>query len=312
MDVVESVAVLLLALAIDIAFGDPPNAYHPVAWLGYLIDRVIRPALRFDKLQQFIYGVAVVILVVGLVAAVVYFILVYLHEVSIIAYIVVAAMLLKSAFSLRGLRSAAVRVKELLSAGKDDRARMELKALVGRDTTGLDRSRMSSAVVESVAENSCDSFVAPLFYFILFGVPGAVAYRIINTFDAMVGHHGEWEYSGKFAARLDDAVNYIPARVSALLLVLVAGVTRHNFAGAWRVMRRDHRHTESPNAGWTMGAAAGALRLRLEKVGHYRLGDGGAAPTIAAIDASLSLLTGQAVIWTGLCLILEVLRAVFA
>jgi len=308
---VENVAVLLLALAIDLAFGDPPNAFHPVAWLGRLIAPVMRPALRSGQRRQFVYGLVVVSLVTVAAAAGVYFLLVNLYEVSVIAYVIAAALLLKASFSLRGLRSAAVSVKRLLSAGKDDQARFELRALVGRDTAGLDRSQMTSAVVESVAENSCDSFVAPLFYFILFGVPGAVAYRVINTFDAMVGHHGEWEYPGKFAARLDDAANYIPARLSAFLLALATGVTRQNLAGAWRVMRRDHRLTESPNAGWTMSAAAGALGLTLEKVGYYRLGGDGAAPTVAAIGASLSLLTGQAVIWAGMCLIVEVLRAAF-
>jgi len=309
---VENVTILLLALAVDTAFGDPPDAFHPVAWLGRLIAMVMRPGPRSGKRRQFVYGMAVVVLVTGAAAAVVYFILACLRGVNAVVYILAAALLLKSAFSLRGLRSAAVSVKRLLSRGMDNQARFELRALVGRDTTGLDHSQMASAVVESVAENSCDSFVAPLFYFILFGVPGAIAYRVINTLDAMIGHHGQWEYLGKFAARFDDAANYIPARLSALLLTLSAGVSRKSLAGAWRAMRRDHRLTESPNAGWTMSAAAGALGLKLEKVGYYCLGAEGAAPTVAAIDASLSLLTVQSVIWAGLCLILEVLRATLA
>ncbi|MCX8126746.1 MAG: adenosylcobinamide-phosphate synthase CbiB, partial [Dehalococcoidia bacterium] len=229
-----------------------------------------------------------------------------------VIYVVVAAVTLKMAFSLRGLRSAALLVKGLLIAGNDEGARWGLRALVGRDTASLNRPQMVSAVVESVAENSCDSFVAPLFYFLLFGVPGAVAYRVVNTFDSMVGYHGKWEYSGKFAARLDDAVNYVPARAGALLLALAAGVRRFDMHRAWRVMWRDHGLTESPNAGWTIAAAAGALGVMLEKVGHYRIGTGGVLPAVTTIDGALSLLGAQAGIWVCLCLSAEVLRAAIA
>lgn len=305
----ENVAVLVLALAIDIAFGDPPNVFHPVAWLGRLIDRAMRLAPRSGKRWQFVYGMVIVVFTIALSAAAVYFLLDYLYRISTAIYIVVAAVTLKMAFSLRGLKTAALAVKRLLIAGNDQGARRELKALVGRDTDGLGRSRMVSAAVESIAENSCDSLIAPLFYFVLFGVPGAVAYRVINTFDSMVGHHGRWEYLGKFAARLDDVASYIPARLSAFLLTLAAGIRRQNMGMAWRVMWRDRRLTESPNAGWTMAAAAGALGVTLEKVGYYRLGDGGVEPDIAAIDGALSLFGIQSGIWVCLCLVLEVLHA---
>jgi adenosylcobinamide-phosphate synthase len=125
-----------------------------------------------------------------------------------------------------------------------------------------------------VAENTTDSFIAPWLAFALFGLPGAVAYRAINTLDSMIGYHGKYEYLGKASARLDDLVNLIPARLSALLLVVGSAILPgQKVSRAWRIMWRDHRRTESPNAGWTMSGMAGALGVALEKVGHYRLGD---------------------------------------
>jgi adenosylcobinamide-phosphate synthase len=128
--------------------------------------------------------------------------------------------------------------------------------------------------VESVSENITDSFIGPVVAFALFGLPGAVAYRAINTLDSIIGYHGYYEYLGKASARLDDLVNLIPARLAALLLVLSSAVLPgQRAARAWRIMWRDHSRTESPNAGWTMSSMAGALGVALEKTGHYRLGD---------------------------------------
>jgi adenosylcobinamide-phosphate synthase len=160
--------------------------------------------------------------------------------------------------------------------------------------------------VESAAENICDSFVAPIFYFLLFGVPGAVAYRIINTFDAMVGYHGHWEYLGRFAARLDDVANFVPARITALIIVLAALVCRKNASQAWHIMIRDHKKTESPNAGWTIGAIAGALGVQLEKVGHYKLGDNHSPLALDAIDTSRQIILITAVIWCSIFILAEV------
>ncbi len=199
--------------------------------------------------------------------------LAHLSEFNLIVYVIVAGLFLKFSFSLRGLRQAVDTVKRLLAKDNLEQARLSLKSLVSRDTTELSKSQVISATVESAAENICDSFVAPLFYFFIFGVPGAIAYRIINTFDTMVGYHGQWEYLGKFAARLDDVANFIPARLTALIIVLASLICRKNISQAWHIMIRDHKKTESPNAGWTMSAIAGALEVQLEKAGHYKLGD---------------------------------------
>src|SRR5262249_18581607 len=155
-----------------------------------------------------------------------------------------------------------------------------------RDPSALDAPLVVAATVESVAENASDSFVAPLFYYALFGLPGAVAYRAINTADAMIGYHGRYERLGKVAARLDDVANFVPARLTAALLLAAGACARLRVREGWRILRRAARATESPNAGRPMSAMAGLLGVQLEKVGHYRLGDGAAALDAAHIDAA--------------------------
>jgi len=152
------------------------------------------------------------------------------------------------------------------------------------------------------AESVTDSIVAPLFYWLLLGVPGTIAYRVVNTFDSMIGYHGEYEYIGKFAARLDDVPNYIPARISGLLLVASAYLSRMNGSRSWLTMLRDHSKTESPNAGWTMSAMAGALRVQLEKPGYYRLGGDGKPLSPASITLGLRLVVLSSLLWCGVCM----------
>ncbi len=303
----EALFILLLALIIDLALGEPPAVIHPVVWMGKVISSLIKAGSGRSPTVQFLYGLGVVLLTVGIFVVPVYFALSYLKSLNLVAYIFVAAMILKTSFSLKGLRRAALRVRNLLAEDKLAAARFELRALVGRDTGQLDKSLMVSAAVESVAENSCDSFFAPLFYFLLFGVPGAVAYRVINTLDAMIGHHGEFEYLGKFAARLDSVANFIPARITALLIVLATWMCRKNASAAWRIMLRDRRKTESPNAGWTMSAITGALGVQLEKVGYYKLGDNHDCLSLSTIDASLQIIMTTALFWSLLLILIEVI-----
>jgi adenosylcobinamide-phosphate synthase len=303
----EHIFILLIALTLDIIFGEPPNAWHPVAWLGNLISLETKLAPQRGKFRQTAYGAGIVLVTLGLIVTAIYFLLAQLSELNLIVHVMVAGILLKFSFSLRGLGQAVDSVKRLLSQDNLEQARLSLKSLVSRDTAKLSRSQVISAAVESAAENICDSFVAPLFYFFIFGVPGAVAYRVINTFDTMIGYHGRWEYSGKFAARLDDVANFIPARLTALLIVLAAWICRKNTSQAWHIMARDHNKTESPNAGWTMTAVAGALDVRLEKAGHYRLGDDHIVLSLNTIDASRQIIMVAAVMWFSIFILAEVI-----
>ncbi len=256
------------------------------------------------------YGAGIVLVTLGLIVTAIYFLLTQLTGLNLIVYMVISGLFLKFSFSLRGLRQAVDSVKKLLVKDNLEQARISLRSLVSRDTANLNRNQVISATVESAAENICDSFVAPLFYFFIFGVPGAIAYRIINTFDTMIGYHGQWEYTGKFAARLDDVANFVPARLTALIIVLAALVCRKNISQAWHIMIRDHRKTESPNAGWTMSAIAGALGVQLEKIDYYRLGDKQNSLSLDTIAASRQIIMVAAIMWCSIFILAEVIHFV--
>jgi len=231
----------------------------------------------------------------------------YLLSLNPVIYVILSAYLLKNTFALRGLWQAVEDVKLCLRRGDPAGARLKARALVSRDTSDLSGEQLISAAVESCAENLCDSFIAPLFYFAVFGLPGAMVYRIVNTFDAMIGYRGRWEYTGKFAARLDDALNYIPSRLSALLIVTASGVCRADAGGSWRTMLAQHGRTNSPNAGWSMGAMAGSLGVTLEKSGEYTLTGGSARLCVSAVTQSQAVMLMSAGMWGIIIAAVEVL-----
>lgn len=289
--------ILPLALIIDLAVGEYPAFLHPVVWIGSVISFLLKAAPKKGSALQLTYGVLIVVFTAALFTVPVFFLLCYLKDWSTIGFIIVVALLLKSTFSIKTLYRLANNVKRLLDDEKISDARKETSYLVSRDTTNLNREQITSAIVEMETESITDSLVAPLFYWLIFGVPGAVAYRVINTFDSRIGYRGQYEYTGKFAARLDDILNYVPARLAGLLMVTSAIISRRNGRKAWRTMLSDHGKTASPNAGWTMSAAAGALDVRLEKPGHYRLGYTGGEPDSSSISGGLLLMIVTCVLW---------------
>ncbi len=292
-----AVLVLVLALLLDISFGEPANRWHPVAWLGKLISFQLKFCPAGGKVWQFIYGAWMVLLTASIITVPLYYALAFLQSWSVFVYVVISAYLLKNTFSLRGLWTAVQKVKECLLHDDIAGARTEVTALVSRETRDLSRQQVISAAIESCAENLCDSFVAPLLYYVIFGLPGAIVYRIVNTFDAMIGFHGRWEYTGKFAARLDDVVNYFPARISSFLIVLASLYTGRAREG-WQAMLNEHVKTESPNAGWTMGAMAGTLGIQLEKAGAYSVGTSIETMSVASIGRSQVIMLLSASIWS--------------
>jgi adenosylcobinamide-phosphate synthase len=269
----ELLAMLPLAVALDLALGEPPTWLHPTVWIGRTVSIADRLAPKSPK-AGLAAGIVVVVLITGLWTAATFFLLDWLKGVHTVAYLLAGAAILKTTFSVKMLHSVAAGVRDLLVSGDMEQVRSRMSSLVSRDPSQLTPELATAAAIESVSENMCDSFIGPWLAFALFGVPGAVAYRAINTLDSMIGYHGHYEYLGKAAARLDDLVNLIPARISGALLVLASAMLPGQRAGgAWRIMWRDHGRTESPNAGWAMSGMAGALGVELEKVGHYRLGD---------------------------------------
>lgn len=288
------------ALGLDLLAGEPPARTHPVVWIGRSIAWLESHAPR-DPRSQLLYGAAIAAapacgaaLLGGAVGRVRPRLLRALASV----------WLLKTTFALRALLDATRPVEQRLAADDLDGARDALRSLVSRDRDGLCRPHIASAAIESAAENLSDSYVAPLFWYAIGGLPAALAYRAINTADAMVGYRGRYEYLGKASARADDLANYVPARLGGLALVAAAPLVRANARGAVDAMHRDHGRTASPNAGWPMAAAAGALGVWLEKIDHYRLGSGRdpAASDIRAVRTLVlvgaGLCTVAAAAWT--------------
>ena len=181
--------------------------------------------------------------------------------------LLISAYFLKATFSITCLADTANMMKKHLDSDDLENAKKNLPKLVGRDTEQLSKKEMNSAVIESVAENFVDGIFSPLFYFLLFGLPGALAYKAINTLDSMVGQ-GNFGY---FSARLDDLVNYIPARLS-VLFISAGSLFYGSPLSAMKVSWRDHGLTKSPNSGWPMAAMAGSLETSLKKPDHYILG----------------------------------------
>lgn len=288
-------AVLLLAVLLDLGLGDPPNRFHPVSWLGRLIAAGRRGADRLPP--RLLLGAGVALIAIAVTVAC----LGSLAAQSAAGWLpwplglLAQAALLKCSFSLRGLVSAVRLVRDALASGDLAGARMALgRHLVSRPVHSLDRGATASGAIESLSENLTDSWVAPLCFFLVGGNPAAWAYRAVNTADAMIGYRlGRLEQLGWATARLDDLLNLLPSRLGALAIVAGARLSGERTAGAWRAWRRDGHATESPNAGQTMAAMAGALGVTLEKRGHYRLGDGAAAD-VEAIDRALRVFAASA------------------
>jgi adenosylcobinamide-phosphate synthase len=296
-----TLGILGLAWFFDLVVGEYPSVLHPVVWMGRFISAAMRLAPAAGWWRQFFFGGALTLLLVGSSAGLAWLAMDWTD--SVMVKIVLGAYLLKASFALRALGRAAQAVVKPLEAGNLPAARLALRSLCSRPVDELNREELLAATIESVAENTSDSLVAPLFYFVLLGVPGAVAYRAINTLDAMIGYRGRFEALGKCAARLDDLVNFIPARITALFFLAVGWCRGGKTWQGWRILRRDGKQTPSPNAGRPMAAMAGLLEVQLAKSGAYTLGDVGTDLTPAKVNQAWRIVVsaaGLTVLCTGL------------
>jgi adenosylcobinamide-phosphate synthase len=264
--------VLCAALAIDLLFGELPARVHPVVWMGSLTRWVERALPARGAMRQLLAGALVALILPLGFAFAAWLMLRVLEPWPLLSWLGEVGVL-TAMFAARALGEAAQSLRRALQAAHIETARDCLRSLCSRDPSQLSEAELVAASVESIAENASDSFVAPLFFYVLFGLPGAVLYRVVNTLDAMLGYHGHYEYLGKASARLDDALNFIPARITAALLLVGGALTRKDVPRALATWRRDAATTESPNAGRPMATMAGLLGICLEKAGHYRLGD---------------------------------------
>lgn len=282
--------VLAGAVALDLVVGDPRRV-HPTVWIGRLIT-VLMPRLKHASAGvERARGTVVAIGTVALAAASAYYLIHSLQLLGIIALVVGSVLVLKSSIAIRSMENHARTVMDALAAHDIAGARSSLAKIVGRDTSQLDEQHIISATIESVGESTVDGITAPLFYYALFGVPGAFAYRTINTLDSMLGYKDAYHrHIGLFSAKLDTVANYIPARITAMLMVVAASMIGADWKNSLQVMLRDKRKTPSVNSGWPMSSVAGALRVRLEKTGYYSLGEGYEHLTLQHCGKAISMM----------------------
>ncbi len=304
---------LVLALVLDLALRELPNRLHPVVWMGRIVSWMERvgpsPESRWLALN---WGAVMAVAVPALFGGVAWVAANGLRELGTIPYLVGETVLLSTTFAVKGLAQAGIGVKDAMDEGSIGEARHELRSLVSRDAGSLDRSLASAAAIESVAENTTDSYIGPWLAFALLGLPGAFAYRAVNTLDSMIGYRGKYEYLGKASARLDDVMNLVPARMSAGLIVLSGALCRLPAGRGLRCLWEGRRLTASPNAGWTIGAMSGLLGVALEKAGHYRIGDGLDDPDPRHISQSVKVALVVAAIGSLMALGVLALRGVVA
>jgi adenosylcobinamide-phosphate synthase len=284
---------LSVAYVLDLALGDPEGWPHPVRWFGALTawgERRLRPFCSSDTFSS---NEAAELCAGGaLTAGVVAFGWILGRRKGPLAQ----AALGWTALATRSLLTEAGAVVRALEAGDLPRARRRIARIVGRDTAHLDESQIARALIETLAESACDGIVAPLFWMAVAGLPGAMAYKAVNTLDSMIGHpEPPYRYFGRVAARLDDAANFIPARLTALAIVAAARVRGFDSSSAWRVWMRDGSRHASPNAGQSEAAIAGALDVRLGGASSYD-GKPHQAPTLHAEGRSPSTRDARAAI----------------
>jgi adenosylcobinamide-phosphate synthase len=281
---------IILALLLDRWCAEPPARIHPVVWMGHYLKHAGRSLPNHGPRVALFLGATYWLAGAALVAAVYGFAGAGSAKLPPWLDVVLTAVLLKPLFALRLLLEEVGAVENSLTRSVEC-GRARLAHIVSRDTANLDSGEIRESSLESLAENLSDSVIAPLFWFALFGLPGAAVYRFANTADAMWGYRGRWEWAGKFAARADDLLNLIPARMTAIGLVLVGS----NRISLLLRLPAEAARTASPNSGWPMSALALSLNIRLRKPRVYALNANGSAPSAA--DTTTALRRAESTAW---------------
>lgn len=263
------VAIVVGAVFLDLVLGDPRALPHPVVGIGKLISSLEGPLRRLIPDVR-MAGVALLVTTVGasyaLAASLIYAAYLFAPEAGFVAALYLAWVSLAA----RSLHVESAKVAKALQRGDLPAARLALSYIVGRETAELDEPEIVRGAVETVAENTGDGVIAPLFYLMLGGPALAIAYKAVNTLDSMVGYKNErYLEFGWASARFDDLANYLPARLTGLLMVVAAPLCGLSRAGAWSILKRDGRNHSSPNSGFPEAAAAGALGVRLGGANRY-------------------------------------------
>ncbi|WP_025270763.1 cobalamin biosynthesis protein [Hippea sp. KM1] len=289
-----------VGVVLDFVFAEPPSALHPVVWIGKLISSFEDYFYRMEN--GLLGGTLFVLSVLGLVVILalgIMYVFVAGSFFGRLIYGVVASYLVFSSISIRSLAQHAQRVLEALEEGDLDRARKFLSFMVSRDTDDMEKEKIITSTVESVSENFVDGVLSPMVYYSAFGIVGVAVFKTVSTFDSMIGYRNErYELFGRFAARFDDVLNFIPARLSIVFIGLSCLILGFNFFETMRVFGKYRRAHPSPNSAHPMSAFAGALGLKLGGKTRYNgilinkpcMGDSSRKPETVDIERSIHLL----------------------
>ena len=282
----DRIELILIAIFLDFLLGDPYSWPHPVKFMGNYINSFLNkfedPTLSYKK--QFSRGVYLWVSLCCMTMGLLSFLFIISKHIHPYLSNILAIYCYYSSFSVRSLAKEARKVQRALLNDGIVAGRQQVSMIVGRETHCLSEEEVIQATIETVAENTSDGFVAPLIYSLLGGPFLTMLYKMINTLDSMVAYKNErFNYLGRFSAKVDDVFNYLPARISAILIIMASFLCRYNWRKAWEILKRDCYRHASPNAGFPEAAAAGALRIRLGG-GHYYHGVYVAKPWIGDND----------------------------
>ena len=304
--ILESIAVIGFAILLDLVFGDPRNRFHPTAWIGILIGTITTRMKNKNSNLEKLGGIFIVLIPVCISIVVLSGLdfsieLISVESLSILISIISGVVLFKMTIAIKGMERHALAVLDSIQKNDLTQARTNLSMIVKRNTKNLDKNHILSGTLESLSENIVDGITGPMFYFAIFGLPGAFVYRIVNTVDSMVGYKTQmFKNLGWFGANCDNVLNYIPSRLTGLTIVLGSMLLGHDWKNCYEIFKRDGKKTDSPNAGYPMAAFAGALGTKFEKLEHYSLGTGEYEITSKKVKDAISLMKVTSLLFFGI------------
>ena len=304
--ILESIIIIGFAIILDLIFGDPKNRYHPTAWIGNFIGSITTCMKNESQNLEKFGGIFIVLIPVSISCIVLFGLefsidLINAEFWSVVISTIFGIILFKMTIAIRGMELHALAVLDSIQKNDLTQARKNLSMIVKRNTKNLDKNHILSGTLESLSENIVDGITGPMFYFALFGLPGAFAYRIVNTVDSMVGYKTYmFKNLGWFGANCDNILNYIPSRLTGLTMVLGAMLLGHDWKNCYAIFKRDGKKTDSPNAGYPMAALAGALGTTFEKIEHYSLGSGNQEITSKKVTDAIALMKVTSLLFFGI------------
>jgi adenosylcobinamide-phosphate synthase len=269
------ISILLISIIVDLILGDPKNKIHPVAWLGKYINYFV-PKIKNEgnKKYEKKNGILFTTLTITFFAVIIQLALVYLYHINFLLMMILSIFILYSVIAIKGMEKHINAITKALQNNDIENARTNLSMIVSRNTRSLDEQHILSGAIESIADSIVDGILSPIFYFSLFGPTGAFIFRVINTLDSMIGYKESYfENIGWIAAKADTYANYIPSRIAAVLMIFAANINNADWKNSITIFRKERNYTISLNSGHPISVLAGALRIRLEKVDHYSIGE---------------------------------------